>query len=1277
MVPESLPPQTESVQHTPESLLREELGRASDRPQDLEDALKNWLDSNKPEIDNDDFYKIVSDRCSSGDFLGAAMEFVDAEPAVSISKSAPRTLRDERKKLAAALSEGKLLLKSAPSPVYGLGSAAHAIMEGLFLARGDISSLLDKDLELKTDESGQVTGFKILNARSSYFNGKSKLEKVGLSASQQMYFTEKNLEVTQPEALEVNIDFEVALPGRKMNESIADWARGVFTSSMETITRTVGSLPSKPYDVDTTFGNVETRKALMQIIGACHAVFGFHGGLSLVEWQKEQVGLIGSEGADEFSILNWLAIANRSLELAGSMETDEIGTLAELSEGNFRVKNNNNGNGEGQGELVVSADRIDVLSFKWGKKREGDDSLKLGTFSTLMQGRFNSQETRFRRKRLVGGQLKEVATKLPRTTRSLFMGMYKFFGERIFSDLDLVVRDFKFVGGDGGWATQFHPEEPLIGKHQEQMSGYLFKLVTQLAWVRKWSENLRSNSGLRIINPNLVADDTFTSLIDGLDFDDLVISLDEVIKFARESNVLERISGVICYELPSKEIQTKISLFGLDDEKLLELGERVFGFDGNRIEMSSKIRVLRALGKIFKDRLSEVELKQKDVPQLPESVSGFCFDFRGQFYLSIEDLIKLVGEAKLKNSITVDNAVSVREKNIQVFWIDGLIPAEGRLRIAVDNNAKFVILGLKEGLVRGTLVTDRSWRGVKQKTIDLLNKFEEHFWHALRDRWNLVSDITVTQGIINGDKILYPDGKWYPLVPGKPLICSYDLMTGKWFIDMDKLDEVIISDASRYDPFGIHRLRALIDSGRGEESIFCPLPAHDNRRTPAAAYYKDHITCFGDCGTTIEISTPKNKTRVEQLPLASGDKTSDFKSVSRDRQKTFEVAMRVGQLIAGSTEAPRLYIEEMRGLSVDDIGIFGYIPHDFEDSLNNLLRTETYKEGARKIKRKAELPFDSLASLAGIVDTDDKDVFLQNLSRTISETLDRLGSRGARDEVVKLLNLKQLEDMRMRLILEPGRGDGVNKNRWSGRINLPTYWLSQKKEGSQALVQSNFNGRGIVINNESLFTGLPHHKAPIIGGAVIKNGVRLRKTPTGFWFRDPADFLLNVDDTVVVFEGVFNAATFGRMRPDLRSISITNVGLGYHELIALLRWLGVKGDDEVQEGGMHKQLRSVILGFDFDGPGAKSYFKKSETLRVEFPGLEVRPIHEVLPPDVVSLVPAYDVKLFEKGQAMDGFALDLNDFIKEHDDSWAGNNGINNELAVRIKEVGKKYRYTR
>ena len=110
--------------------------------------------------------------------------------------------------------------------------------------------------------------------------------------------------------------------------------------------------------------------------------------------------------------------------------------------------------------------------------------------------------------------------------------------------------------------------------------------------------------------------------------------------------------------------------------------------------------------------------------------------------------------------------------------------------------------------------------------------------------------------------------------------------------------------------------------------------------------------------------------------------------------------------------------------------------------------------------------------------------------------------------------------------------------------------------------------------------------------------------------------------------------------------------------IALLKYL-------VEERGI--PLLDVYLAYDCDGPGAKA-FQNNVGHLLRGTGIEVRPVHGLLPDEIQRVLPPYDPKLYGDGGPCEGVRVDLNDVLRSPEFShYAHQSGY---LGIREMQLG-------
>lgn len=1235
-------------------LLWEELEKVSDNPtQDLTQALRQWVESEKGKNGNGrkKFADEVDSLLQQNELQKAVMQFVYRQPEIHLMGSVARALRESRKLLAVSFKETeKILLKAEPSPTFRLGGSAHRLIEKVVAAEGDLEAVREKRITPKTDDASaaMVTGLTMSGAET--FNGQDgrrRIRKVVVPKAKQETFLDP-----VPKTPTLEVSFSYPLPVRNENQSMSEYIKSIFYTSLEKIIQINGLLPEKPSDVERVFAEPLSRAALMQLVEAGHMFFGFNHYLSAVSWEDESHGIITAENVDAFAALNWMAIARKAQEMAVPQEHSVI--LTEIPEGPLNYSEPHGGDAS-KDVLRVQGNKIDtlVLTLQAPSSLSAVNSWGLKTVFRYLEGYFNTQYERNKSYRTNEDGTRTIKeTRLRQNVRTVLTQMYKYFGEKLFTHLNATVKDWKFPGGDGGWAEQYDPEDLPAKKDVEQVSGYIVKILSQLFWVRKMADQAK---GVGDVTPDGI------KLIPFPERDDITVNLAEVIDFALETGLINRIKAYLLYQLPGREISCPVVPRANTRDELVLWAYQAIKLDNPKVEQRDRLRVARAVISILKPSLGDLEIKRKEPKRLPEALSEFCLQYKDRIYLSIEDLEKRIDQMSLNETQDSFRALQFRNMDVKVFWVKGIIDGDETLRIAIGKSANFAISSPTLGVVRGRLVSSRDYKGVNESTNKLNSLFERKIWGVLDTYWRLSEPAEVSD-YIQGDEIIMPNGAREKLVPGKPVVCRYDLMTGKWLLDYKLLEEAVGADAGRTDHLGMHELSQLVNRGNVKgKAIWCPMPTHNNTRTRAAIFDEGSINCQNPaCDAHIYLPPRHGKIRVASQVTPKTDSLIDFKPVSDERANTFQGLMDIGRVFAASDNLPQRYVIEKRGLSPSDLGLFGYIPLGLNALLSDIVYSQAFREICRKVKNKANNGLGNMEGLANLTDAPDR-LALLNASQEAISYVEGIPNPEQRSSVLNGLNLRALLAMRTRGILD-------TKYRLGGRIILPTYWISSTKEGQAALVQSNFNARGIEIDGETQYREQPHHKAYL-------SGRRNAATPVGFYIGDVEKFFLDLQDYLIICEGPFNSASLRRLQPALPEVTVTNVGLGYRELIAFLRWLGVDKDTSKEGRGLSHKIKTVFLAFDFDQAGATGYIKRAERLKAVFPNLDIRPIHELLTNDVRPIVPEFNPDLFAEGGKFHGFKLDLNDLLMPHDSEWPIKNAIDLDTVRAIEEIRREYAF--
>ncbi len=1189
---------------------------------------------------------------NSGDSLSALKLFI-VESNLPIPRSSDSAARQLSKEIRVALSDSEdaKLEKRPPSPTLRLGTSAHRMIESLETCGGDFSLLSKDKIELISNGT-EIVGFVIKNTAPNLqldFNSIPDLPTSVLGKT--------GSELVGGEVLEQDefVRFEVPLPQKPDETPAKEWILDLIRSNLEEIKRNSGSLPSKPYDIYEVLSNVETCAPLIKIIEVGHILYGNHSAMSLISEGNgnDNDYFIGRETIQEFPSLNWLAILRRTLEVAEETRegSKKDPALVELRLGNLNILNGTEIKGGIMDMLSVSLDYI------YPSLSETGLSMPFESFVKLVENRFNTQSKRYHRKVTENGvpTKGESQTRLQKNFRSFATEMQKVIGSEAFQTMRFTIWDFKFPAGDGGWFTSFYEGGLPELKDVEQVTDYIFSAVAQLCWAERWA----SNEG-----------------------EDFKLTLQDVIEFAERTGIHDRINACIKYQMPEKEIRYEVACSS--PTQLEEWGKSFLDRRTKVSKSREKMNILRTLHMLAMPRLMGVESVVRAHVPIPELISGFCKEKHGRNHLLLNEFGTFLKDMNKNSGFFVKNAVFFEEEGIYVFWIENSKILDQSFRIAINSKGQFTITGLDEGRISGSLSTDVSWMSVNLKP-DLLNDhLAQNIWGKLNE-WKI--DSSSVKGQMVGTEIIYPNGESKSVAHGKPIICKQDLMTGEWSLDGKSVEEFFKNNLGR-DPYRITQLAALLKDKpvRGTD-VFCPLPGHKNINDEAAHWYVDgnrhYIHCFR-CHTTIEISGNKFNPNIK--PLSVGYGPEDYVPVSESRHQDFDSIITLGSILSKKFEDARRYLIEERGLDPDhDLGQWGYVPPEIAQELANLVDEKTgilsslkgkqsRKERIDFLKDTSLIPPESRASIHRILD------LLEGLND--SEKL----------RLMKLITINSLKNWRGRAIIGRWKEKGKEEEleHLGGKVLFPTLWFHEDDETLE-LKTANFMGRGIEFNGTPLYQGRKQHKAPLKTTLRETDSTRLRATPTGIWLKDKDAFLdavlLNRTDSVVVFEGILNTATFNRFRPDLQNNCITVLGTGYRELIAMLRFLGVDGDPVKSPWTRSGKIKTIYLASDFDEGGMEAFERNSKELRKEFPGIEVKHARELMPDDVRAVLPPAELALYQRTIDYPGgrkvvktgkyyeFKLDLNDLIANHGKDWAKKNKIPLLHQMAIKKIRQRYSY--
>lgn len=1178
-----------------------------------------------------------------------------------VSPRSHRRDNDIRKELLAHSSDKKILYEAA-SPLMPLGTAAHCLREMLDIL--PLDTIIKNSHHELIIEDNQVLGFQNIAPSENFQQNAISFEdptKISINSN--------------PNSSKINslkTLFEFPLPAPKPDESPKDWVLNQLQSALKNIKIEDRDWPSKPHDIEKILCNGESKVALVSAIEICHYIFDNYGQMGVAAAINSHLE-ISTASIEQFRALNWLSVAsnivNLNREVIINQKDDAI--LIELPVGRIPIITGD----IKYPELTLNGGEIDTLVLRLPNAKSKFGELSPKKFSQFLEQEFNNQALKYHEKDNDGHVTKN---KLGRNLSSCFHLLSHHFGEDFIDHLEIVIKDYKFIGGDGGWKEAYDKDHLPVPKHELQIRDYLILTLGQL-YLNDKRDKQAHQVKENLKNPQ-------ENFIPNQDAKIPAVTLDELLEFGRKKNLFGRITGELCYQIPGQEI---IKTIKSDDfETWQRWGKAVIS---ERVKQYPEYQQ-RLYWTLLKNAVyskDELDKSYREINKVPESIS-WC-KYLHQNYI----LIKELSQDILDQKVTVERSVIYKD-GVVVLWLK---LKDQHLRLAINQHGNFTAIGFKDsaGAVNGSLSSNIEMVGVRQRNDLLLKMFQKNIVDNLNPK-NLIYE-----NRINPSKnIIGPNGKILDLVAGKPIVATVNHMNGSWYLNTRLLQEIAL-DGSIHTVY-LHKLAEMLSREHiKNQPVMCPLPTHSNRTSSAAYLYSDHIKCFGlECGETIRITDTKGHF-IKHRPMEAGDVPTGYREVTPERQRSIKSFF---NLIINLNQNPEIvnYLIHLRGLSPSEIGLdnFGYYPLDLSTFISKIADHEFGKMGAisgleNKLNKidpelKSEPLFkyaadkhDLVFSLRRLVNTfpeirekirnnfseftiEDLSKLLKNYKIMAKEELDNtkkqcLGYYVSRSEnlqktftklVLKYpeiesdlnqLSFSQMEQWHQRGLV------GADKNShdyMGGRIIFKTKWIS----GSD-LQPGNICARGISdLDKKELFEGEKHRKAFL--GPLKKrkdHDLYTHPTPPGIWLPSPDKFMETIASTkkIVLLEGPITTASFVNIFPEYRDNTAAVIGFPVYQLTALLKWFGVCGyESKDQHFSKNLDIQEIILGTDFDKGGTDGFIHLSEYLHEIFPQLIITPIHNIVSdshPSKKFLRP-YNPELYKEGGPLEKEPkVDWNDIL--------------------------------
>lgn len=1113
--------------------------------------------------------------------------------------------------------------------VLHLGSATHEI---LALLKGNSHRL--------KDVLAQGVSFRGNGAKS----GAAEIKKFTLDQpspfARQLTFGESPETTPAPPATRT-IALAVGLPAPQLDRSgnlppdkIIEWATDILAKEFKALQESNGGIPTSPHEVHTLLQ--ENDRGLLKILEVCHILLGDRPGISLVRNDRIVVG-----DDDVFRVLNLLSVARVIMEKRSFDTLPQVvhPNLKEMPIGAVPLK-------ALDGETVsIPGGRCDWVSLTMDSQ---DGSPNFYLTHGAVTDRFHRRSRRHVHGDNLGRRKKDIENRVSRDFYAYFSELARIYGVNFFQNIAIQVIDFKVMGGDAGAYEGVNEEETPYPDHLDQVGGYLFLIAAQACRVHK-----KYSRGVTLDGPP----------------EPTCVSVEEVVDFGIASGWFPgpsrpaRLSGSLHYFLPQ---ETSVKPFYLPEsrEALIEWGRRMVENRQSQIRrLVNEYLVLRALLPLLESSSPPTPPEPKKPSPLPDYLKTICGQILGKRYLVLSNLMKGF-EPSSDRPLEVVEAIRYPEVQVFVFWLRGL-KGKGVARLAVDLKRGRFHLSLGPEVVTGVVKTDQRKIAVSQRPATVREFFLEKVARCLPSQ---IAELSLA----SPQFIVSSTGRRRALIPGKPVICSPDPLTGKWIITRQLIDEARQQLGTlTADTFGVaETLEIVARRPPFRVKVRCPDPTHLDHRGSAQWVPPDpltpgHLLCYRDH----ILFWVDDKVEFSPVPRAPADQVESYRPVSRSRLSDITAALQIGRICGRTDQTAADYLAS-RGLDPDgDVGPVGFVPPRLSAALADTARypgnsvSVNFWGFITRMNFTRQRVDQLIATLKDGLEVQNEDYTTYNPTepelQAIGEYLPRL------EAVVGSLEFLPLDDLEEVLgLLTPARIDslrsrslvGRDKNgsaRWGGRATQGLWWFGPDGR----LVLANCNDRGVKKDGMPLFEGDKSHNMSVFARRrkpqLDEEGRLLLSTPKGIWVRDPQAFESAVRETrvMVVGEGWISMASLGRLIPSLKDNCFALCGSNAPILAAFL--------------GRYSPGVLYAAG-DFDAAGYRAYLKMKEDLANLMPDLEIRNVRELLPPEVALRVPTeeqLEALLEEAASETPGRNRTVSGGIKD----W-------NDLLLKTRP-GRKYRY--
>lgn len=413
-------------------------------------------------------------------------------------------------------------------------------------------------------------------------------------------------------------------------------------------------LPLNPADALTMQRDVATRRQLVEVVELVQALLPGDNLAEIIEKIPESGGQFRFKTQSPLRIINLLSVGKAILEISSQESRDgKVGVLGELSLGVINMDG-----------AEITAGFPDLVELECPAYSVESFGVNFAGLVSDCESRCQSRANRHVRIRANDeGKTEQVYP--TRDLNSIIEQLVLRLGPDVLNQLQVTIRDHKFIVGDGGLDKFLDTTQLPASEHNEQIDDYLVAIACTLCLADKKSRWAAENSVVsdedKVFSPKL--------------------SSQELVEYIQKSELFRRVKGIINYPTPSG-IKEYLRQIPSDPTKLQNWIEEFMGRRRKATRNWEALAVYSALKWLTDDRADSVETERREVVPVPGELGKVCVEFAGRHYLGLEELRDVLFDPLAR----IHTTVHIRRPDIKLLVFEGLDDEKGRYRLTIRSS---------------------------------------------------------------------------------------------------------------------------------------------------------------------------------------------------------------------------------------------------------------------------------------------------------------------------------------------------------------------------------------------------------------------------------------------------------------------------------------------------------------------------------------------------------------------------------------------------------------